>query len=151
MIEFNDTSNDSDGDIDSWWWDLGDGYYSNLQNPVHIYYSNGTYNVTLTVTDNKGATDTITITIQVVSPSEDIESLINDIGEMNLDQGFENSLTQKLMNVIQSIGNEWYQDAINQLNAFINQVDGQRGDRLTDEQADYLIAEAQTIIVSLWY
>ena len=39
--------------------------------------------------------------------------------------------------------------AINQLNAFVNQVEAQRGKKLTEGQADYLVAEAQTIIDSL--
>ena len=35
----------------SYWWDFGDGYYSDLQNPVHCYYMNGSFEVTLTVKD----------------------------------------------------------------------------------------------------
>jgi len=40
----------------SWFWDLGDGNTSTEQNPAYIYNSTGTYNVTLTVTDNVGNT-----------------------------------------------------------------------------------------------
>lgn len=35
----------------SWWWNFGDGYYSDLENPWHLYETNGTYNVCLTVSD----------------------------------------------------------------------------------------------------
>lgn len=149
MIQFTDTSYDPDGTIVSWWWDFDDGYYSDLQNPIHCYYTEGSYIVTLTVTDDDGKTDTIVIPIIVVSPSQDIENLIDDIEAMDLHHGLENSLTNKLMNVIQSIGYGWIDDAINQLNAFINQVEAQRDKKLTDEQADYLVAAAQNIIDSL--
>jgi len=36
----------------SWYWDLGDGTTSTLQNPTHTYPSVGEYTVTLTVTDS---------------------------------------------------------------------------------------------------
>jgi len=36
--------------------------------------------------------------------------------------------------------------AINKLNAFINQVEAQRGKKITDEDADVLISAAQRII-----
>ena len=55
IIQFNDTSLDSDGDIVSWWWDFGDNFYSSLQNPTHQYESPGNYTVCLKVTDDDGA------------------------------------------------------------------------------------------------
>jgi hypothetical protein len=39
-------------------WNFGDGNFSNLMNPLHIYAIAGPYNVTLTVTDQAGASDT---------------------------------------------------------------------------------------------
>lgn len=38
----------------SWLWDFGDGNSSTLQDPVHTYSVPGTYNVTLTATDDAG-------------------------------------------------------------------------------------------------
>jgi PKD repeat protein len=52
IIHFIDTSTDINGTIVSWWWDFGDYHYSDLQNPTYLYYIDGEYNVTLTVTDN---------------------------------------------------------------------------------------------------
>lgn len=120
-----------------------------LHSHPHIYCTVGTYDVTLTVTDEGGATDIITVSIVVTNPSEEVTNLIEDIESMDLHHGLENSLTQKLMNVLQSLGKWWVNDAINQLNAFINQVEAQRGNKLTEVQADYLVTAAQAIIGSL--
>jgi PKD repeat protein len=68
IINFNDESYDSDGRIVSWWWDFGNGYYSDLQNPVFQYYKGGIYTISLTVTDDDGATDTIEREITVLTP-----------------------------------------------------------------------------------
>jgi len=56
-VQFTDTSPDSDGWIEKWFWDFGDGNHSTLQNPTHQYAESGTYWVTLTVTDNDNATN----------------------------------------------------------------------------------------------
>lgn len=42
----------------SYTWDFGDGSFSNLQNPSHIYATNGTYTVCLTATSASGCDDT---------------------------------------------------------------------------------------------
>lgn len=55
-VEFIDTSTDPDGSIVLWNWDFGDGNSSSAQNPEHVYAASGTYNVSLTVTDDAGAT-----------------------------------------------------------------------------------------------
>ncbi len=44
----------SEGDIDSWTWDLGDGSSSNEQHPIHTYDRPDHYVVTLTVRGKKG-------------------------------------------------------------------------------------------------
>ena len=37
--------------ITNYLWDFGDGFYSNLTNPTHVFDGDGVYNVTLTITD----------------------------------------------------------------------------------------------------
>jgi len=56
-VDFTDQSTDSDGTISGWSWDFGDGATSTEQNPSHTYAADGTYTVSLTVTDDDGATD----------------------------------------------------------------------------------------------
>lgn len=46
-------------------WDFGDGTTGNGVTVSHTYSAAGSYNVTLTVTDNQGATDTVTRTVTV--------------------------------------------------------------------------------------
>jgi len=69
-ITFNATSsNDSDGSIVSYAWNLGDGNITTVTNPMitHAYTENGTYNVVLTVTDNDGATGTASATKTILN------------------------------------------------------------------------------------
>ena len=65
---FTDASSDSDGSIASRAWTFGDGISSTATNPSHSYASAGTYSVSLTVTDNGGATHSVTKSVTVVAP-----------------------------------------------------------------------------------
>lgn len=57
-VDFTDKST-SDATIASRLWDFGDSGTSTETNPSHTYTTPGTYDVSLTVTDNKGNTDTM--------------------------------------------------------------------------------------------
>jgi len=72
-VHFADLSSDSDGFVVNWTWNFGDGAISYQQNPSHQYADDGTYNVTLTVRDNDGATDSTfhLITVSNVPPTAD--------------------------------------------------------------------------------
>ncbi|MGD8500915.1 MAG: hypothetical protein PVJ86_09725 [Phycisphaerales bacterium] len=78
-----------------------------------------------------------------------IEALIAKVESLNLHQGIENSLDVKLENAKKSLesvkaGNR--QDAVNKLDAFVNECAAQSGKTLTADQADDLIADALDII-----
>lgn len=60
------TFTDASVDATSWSWDFGDGDTSTAQNPVHVYNSIGTYNVSLTI-NNGACSSTQTISITLIS------------------------------------------------------------------------------------
>ena len=43
-----------------WWWDFGDGSYSNEESPIHVYATPGNYNVKLYIENNIKSWDEIT-------------------------------------------------------------------------------------------
>ncbi|MFC2141191.1 PKD domain-containing protein, partial [Acidobacteriota bacterium] len=71
-VTFTDTSTDPDGTIVGWLWNFGDGNTSTVQNPIHTYAMGGTYTVTLTVTDNDGATDSAGATFTLIAPGAEM-------------------------------------------------------------------------------
>ena len=64
-----EASSDRDGEIVSYNWDFGDGDTGVGMNIEHTYYHSGQYNVTLTVTDNDGLSDSCSITVNIVTPN----------------------------------------------------------------------------------
>lgn len=68
-VDFTDNSSDADGAIVSRSWDFGDGQDATTANPEHTYAAAGSYEVTLTVTDDEGATDSMSRTVAVSSPT----------------------------------------------------------------------------------
>ena len=78
-VSFTGLGHDKDGSIASWLWNFGDGNSSQSQNATHIYAKSGTYNVSLTVTDNDEATirDVVTITV-IETPSNKTDTLSGD-------------------------------------------------------------------------
>ncbi len=60
------TSSDADGQITSYVWNFGDGISAAGSVVTHIYTLAGNYNLTLSVTDNKGATNSVSQQIKVV-------------------------------------------------------------------------------------
>jgi len=64
---FIDSSRDTDGVVSIWFWDFGDGETSAEQNPNHRYVKFGNYSVTLTVTDDEGASNSKSKNITVTN------------------------------------------------------------------------------------
>ena len=68
-------SRDSDGRITAWKWSFGDGASATTENPVHVYERAGEWNVSLTVTDDKGAKRSATQIITVNDPAGNGQTL----------------------------------------------------------------------------
>jgi len=69
ICSFTNTSTDSDGSVVAWSWGFGEGASSVEQSPSHTYASDGTYTVTLVVTDDDGGIDTNSQGVTVTSSS----------------------------------------------------------------------------------
>jgi len=85
----------------------------------------------------------------VFTPVEAVLDLITKVDGIGLPKGVEQSLLAKLNVAEKKITQKQYTPARNTLNAFINEVNAQRGKALTTAQANELIATAQRIIKSI--
>ncbi|MCL4534081.1 MAG: PKD domain-containing protein, partial [Bacteroidetes bacterium] len=90
VVSFTDRSTDPDNDIVKWEWDFGDGPSPRPQpcsatdpNSCHIYADNGSYTVTLKVTDSAGNTNSTSKTVTVVNlpPEAGIDSVTVQQGQ----------------------------------------------------------------------
>ena len=75
-LAFTDTSTDGDGTVVAWSWDFGDSGTSTVRNPNHTYAESGAYKVTLTVTDDDGATDTVERKITICGTTTNLSGKI---------------------------------------------------------------------------
>ena len=99
---FGDSSTDSDGTVNSWSWDFGDGGVSTVQNPpAHNYASAGTYTVSLTVTDDRGGSNVVTQSVTVTAappPPPPSQGSVSISGPTSVDRGDRTSFTVTLTN-----------------------------------------------------
>lgn len=80
------------------------------------------------------------------TPSDMINNLTDALNSLGIDHGTQNSLDSKLAAALSSFSDNHNNTAINQLNAFINEVNAQAGKKISHADADQLIADAQNII-----
>ena len=66
-IQFKAVASDPDGTIASYKWNFGDGESGSGEAISHTFSGSGLYNVTLTVTDNKGKVSTASTTVDVTN------------------------------------------------------------------------------------
>lgn len=82
-------SHDTDGAITGYQWDFGDDATAVGVSATHTYASAGTYTVTLTVTDDRGAANSITKTVKATEPPNQLPTpsitAVVDKLEVNVD------------------------------------------------------------------
>ena len=91
LCSFSDLSTDSNGTVVSWAWDFNDTTSTTVKSPVHGFVTSGTYQVSLTVEDNDGASNTISqsvivtmstpptnLDVQISAGLDDVEEFLND-------------------------------------------------------------------------
>ncbi|MBA2612234.1 MAG: gliding motility-associated C-terminal domain-containing protein [Bacteroidetes bacterium] len=76
---------DSSKSAVSWSWDFGNTLTSNQQNPTTNYLSNGSYTVTLTITDQFGCTSTYSQVIKISNIAAEVTQLIPNMITPNND------------------------------------------------------------------
>jgi uncharacterized repeat protein (TIGR01451 family) len=74
-VHFTDTSTTDGGPIVAWHWDFGDLQQASGKHVTHTYTSGGDYQVTLTITDTCGESDTTQTWITVRSPAFSVEKV----------------------------------------------------------------------------
>jgi parallel beta-helix repeat protein len=148
-----DGTGNIDGNVFNLAWPTGGNYWSDLTGPdengdgfvdtppAPYIFTGGKDNLPLAVWPPPPPT-----------PEGAILNLIDTVEAMNLQQGIDNSLDAKLdaaANALDDVNQNNDVAAINSLNAFKNAVETQRGDKITNEQADTLIGKANYIIALL--
>jgi hypothetical protein len=83
------------------------------------------------------------------TPEELIQDLVDQVLGFGLDHGLENALRSKLEEALAFLAAGDLESAVGSIGAFVNQVEAQRGKKLTPEQADVLIALADEILALL--
>lgn len=108
----------------------------------------GTYVFRLVVNDGAANSAPASVTITVTPPpvAAQIQSLIVQVRSLGLPHGTENSLLAKLNAALASVNRGDIGSAEGQLGAFMNEVNAQRGKKISEQDADALIAAAQAII-----
>jgi PKD repeat protein len=67
-------SHDPDGDVTAWHWSFGDGHAAEGATAQHTFSGSGQYEVTLTVADNDGEQDSMSLLVAVEAAQEPPES-----------------------------------------------------------------------------
>jgi len=107
-ISFTSSSTDSDGDIISSEWTFGDGVIASGSQVFHTFADDGVYLVTLTVTDNCGAVNSISRSVHVSNPAPVIGKMT--ISDLDSCGGYSYSVCHRIRvildNVVDSAGIE---------------------------------------------
>ncbi len=133
----------------NWTWNVdGNSYDANGVNPT-IELPIGQHIIELTVNNGYVDSEPNEVVITVLGPVELLDILAQDIIDLDLQPGIENSLLAKLDTALQKLEDDNENNdaaAVNLLEAFINTVEAHRDKKIPEADADALIAAAQEII-----
>jgi hypothetical protein len=115
--------------------------------PSGLTFPIGTNTVRCTATDVSGNRDSCTFTVRVKGAAEQIRDLTMFVSSLNLTDGIENSFASQLKTALELLlaGNK--AGACSALQTFIDHANAQSGKKLTQSQAQSLIAAARQIKV----
>jgi chitodextrinase len=102
-------STDPDGTVSSYDWTFGDGGTGSGRQTTHTYTTDGTYSITLQVTDNDGATDSVSHAVTVTSSpliASDMfdRTISNGWGTADVGGAWTNNTTASNFNVANGAG-----------------------------------------------
>jgi len=116
----------------------------------HNYAWCGNYSITIEITDDDGDVGSDECVVEVLPvPEVMVETLSGELDALELPAGIANSLNASLVTAAEKLLDSNPNNdvsAINALEAFINELEAQRGKKIPDDAADTLISRAQETI-----
>jgi endonuclease YncB( thermonuclease family) len=99
-VTFDGTASvDADGSIEGYQWSFGDGTTASGATPAHAYDATGSYDATLTVTDDDGttATDAVAVTVEAATGPNTTEVTIDSLSDGDtFDVRFDDGSTESI-------------------------------------------------------
>ncbi|WP_299325033.1 PKD domain-containing protein [uncultured Maribacter sp.] len=123
LVTFDASGSSDDKGISSYAWDYGDGIKGNGITTTHTFNAIGTYEVTLTVTDEEGVTATTNLTITVITTNttlnnadlKDILVYPNPVGNENLNINLSDFMNESIaLGFYDSYGKLVFQNIVNE-------------------------------------
>jgi PKD repeat protein len=87
VVQVQATTSSAEGEIASYEWDFGDGTTDTGLSTEHVYDESGTYEISLTVTDEQGRNDTATRSVEIGADSGDDTDSGDGSGDENESDG----------------------------------------------------------------
>ena len=94
----------------------------------------------------------VTFYITAATPESLVRNLLESVASLDLAAGLGNALSSKLQNALDALASGTpgsKVSAIGMLNAFINSIEAQTGKRISPEQAEELVSQAESLISKL--